>query len=250
MQADERSSYLAAEARAHDRERYVAALFAPAARRETVLALIALNHELARVPSLVSAPMAGMIRYQWWRDALDEIALGRPPRQHPVVMALADARQAGWLDTAALQQLVDARERELEAKTGGDVEIRETQARDGDGLLQAEIHRALGGAEGRSREAARAIGTGLGLVGYVRDLPAGTRSRASAILDRAVACIAEGRAAAGRPPRSQLAAFLPGRLATAEAARLRGAENAHGSSGNRPASAPLGLLLAWLAGRP
>lgn len=245
MQADERSSYLAAQARAHDPDRFLAALFAPAARREAVLALIVLNRELVRVPELVSQPLAGMIRYQWWRDALEEVADRQRPRQHPVVTALADAQGSGWLDVAALQRLVDARERGLEEASARDIGVREVEARDRDGLLQTEIHRTLGGGEGTDREAARTIGTGIGLIGYVRDLPTGARNHADAALDRALALIAEGRAAAGRPPRSLLAAFLPGRLAAAQAVRLRG-----GSSRQRPLSATLGVISAWLARHP
>ena len=89
LEADERSTYLAEEARRCDPDRYLCALFSPAGRRDTVLGLILFNHELARIPEVVSQPMAGMIRYQWWRDALDEISAGKPARQHPIVSELA-----------------------------------------------------------------------------------------------------------------------------------------------------------------
>src|SRR4029453_16066143 len=107
-------SYLVAEARKHDPDRYLCALFAPAERRNTVLGLVLFHHELARVPDVVSQPMAGYIRYQWWRDALDELTQGKPPRQHPVVAELASALQRGWASVDALQALIDAREVMLE----------------------------------------------------------------------------------------------------------------------------------------
>lgn len=277
MQPAERSSYLVDQARAHDPDRFLAALFAPAERREAVLALVLLNHELARVPELVTQPMAGLIRYQWWRDALEEIAVGAEPRRHPVVQSLAAAQARGWLDLAALQSLIDARERRLEDLVVRDLEALEAYVRDTGGLVQAEIHRALGGSAGPAREAAREIGTGAGLVGLVRasaneaghrkalpaellaeagippgDPAAALASVIDAILDRGSAHIAAGRAGAGRPPRGHLAAFLPGRLAAAEAARIKrlGADPSRVAALRRPTTATLGLLAAWLARRP
>src|SRR3546814_4744319 len=55
--------------------------------------------------------MIGQIRLQWWREAWEGIAAGRP-RQHPVVLALhSHCRQADPADVAAL---IDARERDME----------------------------------------------------------------------------------------------------------------------------------------
>ena len=89
-------AYLAAELRKSDPDRYLCALLVPAERRAVVMAMVFLDHELARVPELVSQPMAGLIRYQWWREAIDEAAAGRP-REQPVVEELAAASGgAGW----------------------------------------------------------------------------------------------------------------------------------------------------------
>ena len=43
--------------------------------------------------------MLGLIRLQWWREAIEEIRAGGKVRQHQVVNALADATQARGLDT-------------------------------------------------------------------------------------------------------------------------------------------------------
>lgn len=272
VQFAERSSYLAAQAREHDPDSYLAALFAPGERRDTVLALVLFNHELARVPELVSQPVVGLIRYQWWRDALDEIAIGRPPRRHPVVLVLAEAQTRGWLDLAALQGLIDARERRLEGLAVGDPAALEDYVRATSGLAQGEIYRALGGAAGPMLEAARTIGTGVGMVGLARTLaseagrqgnklgePVTTVQSAadlagvvSGILDRALDLIAGGRAAAGRPPRTTLAAFLPGRLAAADAVRIRrrGRDPTVASPNHRSPAAVSAMLAAWLTRRP
>ena len=76
---DDRSAYLLAEAKRRDPDRFLCALFAPAERRDDLLALLLFNDELARIPDAVTQPVTGLIRLQWWRDALDELLTGRPP---------------------------------------------------------------------------------------------------------------------------------------------------------------------------
>ena len=70
-------SPIAAFARAHDPDRFLAALFAPLERREAIFTLIAFNHELARAREATSHPMAALIRLQWWRDAVEEALAGK-----------------------------------------------------------------------------------------------------------------------------------------------------------------------------
>lgn len=87
----------------------------PAARAD-LLALYAYNQELARVAFAVSDPLMGEIRLTWWREAMDEIALGRPPRRHPVVLALAGS----GLSHQALADLTEGRFADLEAEPFAD----------------------------------------------------------------------------------------------------------------------------------
>lgn len=91
-----------------DRERYLAVLFAPEAARPGLAALHAYNLETARVRDLVSEPMPGEIRLQWWR----EVVLGERDgegRQHPVGAALLDAVEQHGLSRQALAALAEAR---------------------------------------------------------------------------------------------------------------------------------------------
>ena len=83
-------SYCAELVRATAHDRYLAALFAPAATREALFALYAFDQEIGKVRSVTSQPMAGLIRLQWWRDALDAITADRPPPAHPVARSPAD----------------------------------------------------------------------------------------------------------------------------------------------------------------
>src|SRR5260370_36496444 len=72
------ASSLAALVRHHDRDRYQTALFAPARRREALLALYAFNYELARGRETVPQPMRGQIRLLAWRGGV-----GPPPPRAP-----------------------------------------------------------------------------------------------------------------------------------------------------------------------
>jgi phytoene synthase len=58
-------------ARAHERDRYLAALLARGQVRYDLVVLAAFAGEIARIPPLVSEPMMGEIRLQWWRDAIE-----------------------------------------------------------------------------------------------------------------------------------------------------------------------------------
>ena len=60
--------HCAALVRDFDRDRYLAALYAPAHLRPALYALYAFNLEIARVRELAREPMPGEIRLQWWRE--------------------------------------------------------------------------------------------------------------------------------------------------------------------------------------
>jgi phytoene synthase len=105
---------LADFARRHDPDRFLCALFAPAAPRRAIFALLAFNHELARAREATSTPIATLIRLQWWRDAVGEAAAGLPARRHEVAGPLHAAITAGALDAPGLLGLIDAREIEAE----------------------------------------------------------------------------------------------------------------------------------------
>ena len=56
--------------RSHDFARYAATLFMPAVPRRALLAVYAFNTEISRVRELVSQPLPGEMRLQWWTDML------------------------------------------------------------------------------------------------------------------------------------------------------------------------------------
>src|SRR5262249_14807407 len=105
---------LAAELRRHDRDRFLATLLAPAARRPALWALLAFNLEIAKVRETVTQPLLGQIRLQWWRDALGEIYGGGGSGGHFVVGPLAEAVGLYGLRRAHLDAMIDGREHDLD----------------------------------------------------------------------------------------------------------------------------------------
>lgn len=167
-------SYCAMQVREHDPDRYLATLFAPADAREPLFVLYAFDHEIARVRRIVSEPMAGLIRLQWWRDALDGIAAGTPPA-HPVVEAL-HARWARFEPLRPrLDAAIDAREQQLSAEPPTDLAALEQRIEAGWGEMTLGAMDLLGGAEEPARAAGRHLGLALGLVRLLQTLPGDLR---------------------------------------------------------------------------
>jgi 15-cis-phytoene synthase len=104
----------AALVRLHDRDRYIATLFAPDDKREHLCALYAFGVEIARIPQLVSEPQIGEIRLQWWLDTLTAIEQGHAV-DHPVAQAFAVVVQQYGLPIEHLENYVEAWRNDLYA---------------------------------------------------------------------------------------------------------------------------------------
>jgi phytoene synthase len=87
-------------------------LFAPADRRSALFALYGFNAEIARIRDVVSEPLAGEVRMQWWRELLDGEARG-DSTAHPVAAALLEAIAQYRLPRQALANCIDARVHDL-----------------------------------------------------------------------------------------------------------------------------------------
>lgn len=96
-----------ASARAHDLDRYLAALLAPRAARADLVALAAFLGEIGRIPMLVRDPLLAEIRLQWWREWLESAA---PDTRagNPLADVMADVVARRGLDRARLFEIIDA----------------------------------------------------------------------------------------------------------------------------------------------
>ena len=94
--------------RAADRDRYLAALYAPEDRRNDLLALYAFNAEIAGIRDRVSQALPGEIRLQWWRDVIARRTpvQGWGTRWRQLLLEAIDRRS---LPRQAFQNYLDAR---------------------------------------------------------------------------------------------------------------------------------------------
>lgn len=99
-----------------DPARTLAARLAPQLEADRLIGLYAFQYEIARVSESVSEPMLGAIRLQWWREAVDEIRVGKPVRAHDTAQGLEDVLAPIKMayPLSLLDEMIDARERDLD----------------------------------------------------------------------------------------------------------------------------------------
>ncbi len=140
-----------------DPDRFRAAMAAPPKARAVLFPLYAFNVEVSRAPWASQEPMIAEMRLQWWRDALDEIATGKPARRHEVVTPLArilSPEQAAALDAAVTARQWDIYREPFENDAALIAHIDATA-----GLLMVTAAQSLGAADPDTvRDYARAAG--------------------------------------------------------------------------------------------
>jgi len=151
-----------------DPVRFRTALFAAPKAREGLFALYAFNLEIAKIAPMVSEPMIGEIRLQWWRDSLEMIFGDGAVRRHEVVEPLSALVRSRGLPRAPFDALIDARACDLDPRFPPDEEALCTYLRDTAGSLTLLAMRALGG---DGDVAAFDAGEGVGIARYLAAVP-------------------------------------------------------------------------------
>ncbi len=100
-------AYCAELVRTADRDRFIAALFAPAQLRGALHALYAFNAEVTRVRDAAHAALPGEIRLQWWSDVISGERADEA-RANPVAAALLSTMERHQLSSAKLIDLIEA----------------------------------------------------------------------------------------------------------------------------------------------
>jgi 15-cis-phytoene synthase len=113
QEAEIKAQYSHCDAHLHefDRDRWLANLFAKAELRQHLNALYAFNTEISRIRDIVSEPMLGEIRLQWWRDAIS--SANDSAKSHPIAGALLNTIKDFNLPRDAFTNLLDARVSDL-----------------------------------------------------------------------------------------------------------------------------------------
>jgi phytoene synthase len=163
--------------RRHDRDRFLTTLFTPADRRSAILALYAFNHEIARTREVVSEPLLGRIRLQWWREAIDEAYGADAVRVHEVMTPLGTAIREHRLSREHFDAMIDARELDLAEEPPATLAALEEYCVATSGRLQGLVLEALGVRDANSADAASEVGVAYALVGLIRAMPFHARAR-------------------------------------------------------------------------
>jgi phytoene synthase len=157
--------------RRDDRDSWLASLFVPPELRRHTHALYAFSLEIARVREIVSEPLLGEIRFQWWRDALEGTHAGET-KANPVAAALLDTIARFNLPEAPLLELISARGRDLYGEPMDSVVALESYTKATCSNLLRLAALILDGEEAAaSRDAARHAGIAYGITGLIRALP-------------------------------------------------------------------------------
>ena len=191
-----------------DPDRFMATMAAPPPTRAVLFPLYAFNLEVARAPWVASEPMIAEMRLQFWRDVVEEIGQGKPPRAHEVVQPLAQAVQPE--NAALLDDLIAARRWDIYRDAFEDVAHFDRYIDATAGHLAWVAARALGAAD-EAETAVRDIAWGGGVAGFLRAVPElETRGRVplldgrpegvKALADRALTRFRRGKAAQATIP--------------------------------------------------
>ncbi len=154
-----------------DPDRFLATMAAPPARRGPLFTLYALNLEIARAPWVTAEPMIAEMRLQWWRDVVDGIAEGKPPRAHEVAGPLAEVIAAHDLPALLIDAMITARRWDIDKEPFADP-----------GALDRHLDQTSGnlmwlaaltcGAPPTLESSVRDVGYGLGVANWLRAVPA------------------------------------------------------------------------------
>ncbi len=161
-------AYCAELVRAADRDRYLAALFAPAERRSALHALHAFNSDLARVREVARQPLPGEIRLQWWSEVLRGERAAEAAA-NPVAAALLATVEHYQLDVIELLDLVEARRFDVYDEPMATIGDLEAYARSTSSTLFALAAKILGG--GELQAVADPAGMTYGIAGLLRAFP-------------------------------------------------------------------------------
>ena len=157
--------------RTHDKDRYLASLFAPDAVRPQLWALYAFNYEVARIREVTSEPQLGEIRLQWWHDAIAGITRGQGA-DGPLFSLLQEAIETGRLPRPALFNLLEARRFDLYNDPMPDLATLEGYLGEtSSALIQLSAMLLIGARATDTAEAAGYAGIAYGIAGLLRAIP-------------------------------------------------------------------------------
>lgn len=165
-------SYCGTFSQKNDPDRFFLSLLAAPGQAEHLWALLAFNQEIAKTREVVTDTTIGLIRLQWWHDALEKIYTSGEILQNEVVQGLAAAIKACDLPQDKFATLIYAREFDVEDRAPATLEGMKNYA-DFTNTPLLELALRVIGAEENSRD----LGIGYGMSGILRAVLYHARAR-------------------------------------------------------------------------
>ncbi|MEH6631945.1 MAG: phytoene/squalene synthase family protein [Halopseudomonas aestusnigri] len=159
------------DVKSNDYDRYLTCLFAPEECRNALFALYAFNQEIAKTAEVVSEPLTGMIRLQWWRESIQGI-YDRTPRKHVIVEALSEAIHQFSLEQKLFDKIIDSREFDLDEEVPATLSALEDYVEStSSSLLTAAVEITASNQTDNIPEAVKHMGLAWGILGLIRAIP-------------------------------------------------------------------------------
>ena len=149
----------------YDPDRYRAAVFADKVSRENLNIIYGFHYELAKVPEIVSDITIGMLRYQWWRDAIDNIYNNGSIQDHYLLKCLSNVIIQNEIPRYWIDKLIDARQRDFNSTSFSDLNEVKSYCSDTSGTLMKIAVKSIGI---NPNEGVIKFGESWGLIGLAR----------------------------------------------------------------------------------
>ncbi|XP_071410232.1 NADH dehydrogenase (ubiquinone) complex I, assembly factor 6 isoform X3 [Pithys albifrons albifrons] len=156
--------------RKRDYEGFLCSLLLPADSRTSAFALRAFNVELAQIKDSVTQKTTGLMRMQFWREAVEDIYCDNPPHQ-PVATELWRAVKRHNLTKMWFLKIIDEREKNLDDRPYRNIQELETYAENTQSALLYLTLEMLGVRDIHADHAASHIGKAQGIVTCLRATP-------------------------------------------------------------------------------
>ena len=95
------------------------ALAAPQEARDSLFAIFAFYLEIVKISETVSEKLLSEIKFQWWRESIEEVYAG-VPRNQAVLVSLKEVLNRFSIKQSLLQEIISSSELDLEAREPSD----------------------------------------------------------------------------------------------------------------------------------
>jgi phytoene synthase len=147
---------------------YYSFLFLPTDQRRAITALYAFCREVDDAVDEASDPGVARAKLDWWRNEVHTIFESKP--QHPVALALAPVVRARELPEAALLEIIDGMQMDLDYNRYPDFPTLESYCHRVAGVVGLLSARIFGYTEAATLDYARTLGLALQLTNIIRDV--------------------------------------------------------------------------------